>query len=48
MVYDVNTRRFRFEGTERPVRGRWEEPAREVQGGPGGVEPRAEQNQSDS
>jgi lipopolysaccharide export system protein LptA len=27
MVYDVNTRHFRFEGTGRPVRGEWDKPA---------------------
>jgi lipopolysaccharide export system protein LptA len=48
MVYDVNTRRFRFEGIARPVRGQWEEPASEGQAAPGGAQPRGEQTQSDS
>lgn len=46
MVYDVNTRRFRFEGTARPVRGEWEEPASEGQAAAGGAGPRGEQTKS--
>jgi len=48
MVYDLNTRRFRFEGIGRPVRGQWEEPAGEAQAAAGAAEPRGEQTQSDS
>ena len=48
MTYNVSTRRFRFEGTTRPVRGEWQEPASQPQAPAGAARPQGGQTQSDS
>jgi lipopolysaccharide export system protein LptA len=46
LVYDTSTRRFRFEGVQRQVRGRWQEPPGEA--APAAGAPQAADEQAES